>query len=104
MGFFICISRPDTVPPRVPRRVRAHIHRKECFFCGDKDKTNEVLHRMSTTGSANRIIEVVHKVTNSAWKIQLPPDLDVLAADVMYHKGCWSIYVVNQLRIVTPTQ
>ena len=100
----ISTSRPDTPPPRVPRRASAPIPRKECFFCGDGDKPNEVLHRVSTTGSANRIIEAVHKGTNSAWKIQLPPDLDVLAADVMYHKGCWSIHVVNQLRTVASTQ
>ncbi|KAG0725247.1 hypothetical protein GWK47_038984 [Chionoecetes opilio] len=42
--------------------------------------------------------------TNYEWKIQLPPDLDVLAADVMYHKGCWSIHVVNKLRTVASTQ
>ena len=59
---------------------------------------------MSSTWSANRIIEAVHNGTNSAWKIQLPPDLDALAADVMYHKGCWSIHVVNQLRTVASTQ
>ncbi|KAG0728016.1 hypothetical protein GWK47_033388 [Chionoecetes opilio] len=100
--FSISTSRPATPPPRAPRRASAPIPRKECFFCGDGDKPNEVLHRVSTTWSANRIIEAVHNGTNSEWKIQLPPDLDVLAAHVMYHKGCWSIHVVNKIATVGP--
>ncbi|KAG0711471.1 hypothetical protein GWK47_020548 [Chionoecetes opilio] len=95
--------RPPTPDLQVPA-APALLFPKECFFCGDGDKPNEVLHRVSTTWSANRIIEAVHNGTNSEWKIQLPPDLDVLAADVMYHKGCWSIHVVNKLRTVASTQ
>ncbi|KAG0720950.1 hypothetical protein GWK47_047383 [Chionoecetes opilio] len=65
---------------------------------------NEVLHRVSTTWSANRIIEAVHNGTNSEWKIQFLHDLDVLAADVMYHKGLGALNVVNKLRKVASTQ
>ncbi|KAG0717783.1 hypothetical protein GWK47_053737 [Chionoecetes opilio] len=97
-------------PPATPRRLESPAAPALLFpgrnasSGGDGDQPKEVLHRVSTTWSANRIIEAVHNGTNSEWKIQLPPDLDVLAADVMYHKGCWSIHVVNKLRTVASTQ
>lgn len=69
------------------------------FFCREAEsESSKVLHRVSSIQRICELKEAVMRSGNEEWHIQLPPDLDVLAADINYHTSCWTRCVFNTQR------
>ena len=90
-------TQPSTSLSRLLRRSGS-VPKDLCFFCRKGDVKKDTLRRVSTVDAVQKLKRAVQQSGNQEWLVQLPQDLDVLAADIFYHKSCWNNHVLNPLR------
>ena len=86
---------------RFTRSSAQKYSKENCIFCDAAGSWRKPLHHVSFDAAGSALIRAVEISENDVLRVRLSECItpgDAHAIDVLYHKRCWTLNVVNVLR------